>query len=203
MADVVTVSAWIMWMLWGMFIGAAVLAAMFGIMLFILSYWTPAWSFFKSKLKGQPLLAARRRDRKIDYHRAENYIEGLAVSEKYNSGYIIDPESVYTEKKSGVAVLPVNSEIGITLSPRVLRIIDGLKRMGFHNIEEATAYNMQWGQCDCGYEGMMDFKKDDKGKPIILEGQLTLICPMERKDEEKEARSEEDGLSDKSTGTDV
>jgi hypothetical protein len=167
-----------------MFIGLIVsmcLAAMFGIFLALLSITTPAWTFFKAKIKHKPLLAARRRDRKIDIHIATSYIEGLAVSSVYNSGYIIDPDSVYTEKKSNVPILPVNAEVGITLSPKVLRMIDGLKRMGYTNIEEAMNANMLYGECECGYEGMMDYATNEKGEALITDGKegkaLTLVCP--------------------------
>lgn len=138
-----------------MFIGALIYAVFTTVIMILMMMFSPGWQFVRSRLKKQPLIAAFRRDRKIDFHRCDKYIEGLATSKKYKSAYIIDPNSVYVDQKSGVSVLPVNLEFGITLSPDILQAFEGLKSMGFDNIEEAEAYNALYGACSCGYNGLM------------------------------------------------
>lgn len=176
-------------LIFALFIGSVAMNAVLAVLLVIVSLFTPGWSYFKAKIRHQPLLDCRRRDKKIDLHRADAYIEGLAISKKYNAAFIIDPESVYQEKKSGVSVLPVNAEIGITLSDRIMRCIDGLKRMGFSNIEDAETANMLYGKCSCGYEGFMSpvfiKEKNDAGE-VINEVFSGLRCPKESEDGKQE-----------------
>lgn len=177
-----------------MFIGAAILAAIFGIMFMLFLILTPANVFLKAKFKRKPLIAARRRDRKIDIHMADSYEQGLVISKEYGA-FIVDPDAVYNEKKTGVPLLPVNAEIGLTLRESTLRMIDGLKQMGIDNIEEAEAYNAQYGICECSYEGLMRFEKDNEGNPVIVDGQLKLICPKEKKEvkDENTVQAEDKG----------
>lgn len=209
-----------------MFIVSLVFAAVFMIGFMLLALLTPATTYLKARMKHMPLLAVRRRDRKIHMIRADTYIEGLATNKTYG-GYIIDPDSVYSEKKSGVPILPVNAEVGITLSDKVLGMVDGLKQMGYTNIEEAISANALYGQCSCGYLGFMNYKKDKDGKAVDRAGKVTgnpeelvLACPHEevedvRKQEDKaEAveetiqeppgpQGDETGLPDSGAGQDV
>lgn len=148
----------LLWFMYIMFLAPAILAAVFGIMLAILFIFTPARTWLKAKTKNLPIIAARRRDRKIHHVLADRYDQGLVTCKDYGS-FIVDPDSVYVSKKGGVPILPVNSEVGITLKPEVLSMIDGLKRMGIDNIEEAEALNALWGLCTCGYEGIMVAEK--------------------------------------------
>jgi hypothetical protein len=177
-----------LWFVFYMFLGAAVVATFSTILLVMLVAWTPGVTFLKAKLKKRPLLAARRRDRKIDFRAVDQYIQGLVTSKEYG-GFIIDPDSVFNDRKSGVSVLPVNAETGITLSQKTLGIIDGLKRMGIDNIEEAEAIQHRWGRCECEYEGVMDIEeiKNDDKEVVGYE----LVCPyhnvsikMNKKEEE-------------------
>lgn len=179
-----------------MFMVSMVFAAVFMIGFMLLALLTPAMTYLKARMKHMPLLAVRRRDRKIHMIRADTYIEGLATCKTYG-GYIIDPDSVYSEKKSGVPILPVNAEIGITLSEDVLVMIDGLKQMGYSNIEEAIAANAVYGQCSCSYTGFMDYQKDKDGKAINKTGEVTgnpeelvLVCPHEKVKEVEDVRKE-------------
>lgn len=164
-----------MWVMFFLFIGAAVVAAVFIILFLLICLLTPAATFLKAKLKHKAIIAARRRDRKIDHRCADEYIQGLVMSKEYGA-FIVDPDSVYTDKKSGIPILPVNAEIGISLNPKILEIIDGLKRMGIDNIEDAMKLNDIWGKCTCGYEGPMNptSVEDDDGKPYVK-----LVCPGE------------------------
>ena len=92
---------------------------------------------------------------------------GIATNKIYGA-YIVDSNSVSSERKSGCSILPVNAEIGITLDRKTLAIIAGLKRMGFENIEEAERANACYFKCkDCQMEGlaipteiMIDDKKE-------------------------------------------
>jgi hypothetical protein len=147
---------------------------------------TPAATFLKAKLRHKAIIAARRRDRKIDHRCADEYIQGLVMSKEYGA-FIVDPDSVYTDKKSGIPILPVNAEIGITLNPRILRIIDGLKRAGIDNIEDAMKLNSIWGECTCGYEGPMKIVEvEDDGKTV-----MKLECPMNEIDVTPEHKPEQ------------
>jgi Rieske Fe-S protein len=184
-------------MMFIMFMGSLAFAAMFGIFLMLITFKTPAWTFLKASMKHKPLIVARRRDRKVDIHVAQNYTQGMVTSPY--GGFIVDPDSVYNEKKSGAAFLPVNAEVGITLKDDVLRMIDGLKRMGIDNIEEAEKIAAMWGTCNhCG-SGIMDV--DEKGK---------LVCPNRgvdiKKLEEKiinEVEKEKEGKPDGDPGNDA
>lgn len=179
----VTVDDSVMWTLFIGFIVAGVLAAIMTVLVILAFLLTPVRVWLKAKIRGKSIVEARRRDRKVDLAIGETYIQGLVSTKEYGS-FIVDPDSVYTAKKGGISMLPVNAEVGITLSPKVLQIIDGLKRMGFNNIEDAMAYNVLWGRCDCGYEGIMDFEKDKDSNPILINGNPKLICPMLEKEEE-------------------
>ncbi len=162
------------WMLFYMFIGSTGMAAMFGILLALFLLTTPCRTFLRAKLKHRPIIASRRRDKKIDFHMADKYVEGLAVSKKYKSAYIIDPESVFTDSKSGAAILPVNSEIGITLTDDILANMTALKDAGIQNINDAEMRSRLWGICTCGFKGLMS--------PIVDKGVLMgLVCPQKTK----------------------
>lgn len=167
-----------LWFMYLMFLVPATLAAIFGILLAILFIFTPARTWLKSKTKNLPIIAARRRDRKVHHVLATKYDQGLVTTKEYGS-FIVDPDSVYVSKKGGVPILPVNAEIGITLNQRVLAMIDGLKRMGIDNIEDAEALNSIWGVCTCGFEGPME--------PEIVNKNVVLVCPYHK----KEVRNEE------------
>ena len=191
-----------LWFLYIMFLVPSVLAAIFGILCTIFLIFTPARTWLRAKFKNLPIIAARRRDRKVHFVLADKYSQGLVTSEEYGS-FIVDPDSVYMSKKGGVSMLPVNAEIGLTLKPDVLRMIDGLKRMGIDNIEEAESLNSIWGQCSCGYEGPLEPKNigtDD-------EPNIVLICPNKEEEhekpveEKKEAEGRELYVSDKDKGT--
>lgn len=185
-----------------MTIAPMIIAALLGIMFILYSLFTPARTFLKAKTKHLPVIAARTRDRKIDYHIADSYSQGIVTSKKYGC-FIVDEDSVYSSKKGGASILPVNAEIGITLSPRILSMIEGLKRSGFSNIVEAEQYNLLWGICECGYEGVMDFDKDTDGKAILVDGQLILKCIHEVISDEKSAKEKEEKSSGKSAAGSV
>ena len=177
LADMVFTAVMLFWM----FIGTLAVGGFSFIMLMVLALFTPAMPFLKAKIRKVPILAARRTDRKIDYTPATKFIQPLAMHKEYG-GFIVDPESVYSSLKGGVSILPVNSEIGITLRPQVLEIIDALKNNKIDNIDEAEWLSDHWGQCECGYKGIMGLKDG------------ILICPIgkevnhEVKKEEAEGR---------------
>ena len=178
MADMVFTAITLFWM----FIGAVAVGGFSFIFLMILALFTPAMAFLRAKIRKVPLLAARRTDRKIDYTPATKFIQPLAVHKDYG-GFIVDPESVYSSLKGGVSILPVNSEIGITLRPQVLDIIDALKQNKIENIDEAEWLSDHWGECECGYKGIMGLKDG------------ILICPLgkEVNHEDKKEEAEEIG----------
>ena len=145
-----------------MFLGMATVGGFGLIMMFILALFTPAMPFLKAKMKKMPMLEVHRPDKKIDYTPASKFYPPLAIHKDYG-GFIVDPNSVNSAMKGGVSVLPVNSEIGITLDPKILGIIDSLKQNGIQNIEEAEFLANIWIECDCGYSGPQKFEiKDDK-----------------------------------------
>jgi len=175
-----------MWVMFFMFLGSAMAAAISIILNVVAFVFSPARTWIRAKIKNKPIIAARRRDRKVHHILADDYTQGLVTSKEYGS-FIVDPDSVYMSKKGGVPILPVNSEVGLTLRPDVLRMIDGLKRMGIDNIEEAQALEDVWGKCDCGYEGpMKPVNIGDDKKPEIV-----LACPYEhtevKNDDKKES----------------
>ena len=185
MADLVFTALVLFWM----FIGAVIVGGFSTIMLVMIVAWTPALAILKAKLGRMPLLAARRRDRKIHFVKADQYVQGLATSKEYG-GFLIDSDSVFTEKKSGVAILPVNAEIGITLSEKVLTMIDGLKRAGIHNIEEAELLAGLYGKCECDYigPGTPIEIKNAAGEAIGYDAE----CPIKLKGEEDDKAKEEE-----------
>ena len=167
-------------MLFWMFIGTLAVGGFSFIMLMVLALFTPAMAFLKAKIRKVPILAARRTDRKIDYTPATKFIQPLAIHKEYG-GFIVDPESVYSSLKGGVSILPVNSEIGITLRPQVLEIIDALKSNKIDNIEEAEWLSDHWGECECGYKGVMEIKDG------------MLICPIGKEVNHEDKKEEAEG----------
>jgi len=172
----------LLWMMYLMFLGAAIAAAVFGILCAVVFIFTPARTWIRSKIRDKPIIAAMRRDRKVHHVLADSYTQGLVTSKEYGS-FIVDPESVYVSKKGGVPILPVNAEVGMTLKPSVLSMIDGLKRMGIDNIEEAESLNSIWGRCACGYEGPM--------VPKIVGKNMILACPNKEVIEDEEPAEKE------------
>jgi len=164
-----------MFILW---IITAVLAAIGWVMLTLLGLLTPGFTFLKARLKKKPILRALNPDRKEELIIGE-YDEGLAVTSDKKKGFFVDKDAVVTDRKSGVTMLPCNSEIGLTLSQKILEIMAGLKSMGCENIVEAMQYDEIYGRCDaCGYEGFMNVEPElnDKGEAI---GIKRLKCPYE------------------------
>ena len=162
------------------FIISAAFAAIFFILCVLFAAWTPALTFFRARLKRNPMLAMYRRDRKIDFCQA-TYTEGMAICEKYKTAHIIDPDSAYVEKKSGVTILLTHPEIGVTFSPGILGIFDALRKkknkdgsIVWDNIEEAEIANACYGQCSCGYEGIMKPVVEEKHGVKAIVG---LTCP--------------------------
>jgi len=167
----------IVWQMFFLFLGSAALAAVMTVIVILFVMFTPARTWLGAKIHNKPIIAAMRRDRKIDYHTAKEYAQGLVLSEDYGA-FIVDDDSVYLSKKGGVPVLSVNSEVGITLSPKVLRMIDGLKRSGIDNIEEAEELADVWGECDCAYEGpLIPINMGEREGKMVVK----LVCPNDEK----------------------
>ena len=180
-------------MLFWMFIGTLAVGGFSFIMLMILALFTPAMAFLKAKIKKKPLLAVHRPDKKIDYTPATVFYPPLAIHKEYG-GFITDPNSVNSAMKGGVSVLPVNSEIGITLDPKILSIIDSLKQNNIQNIEEAEFLANIWIECECGYVGPQKYEiKDIQNEDGNVERKIQLFgCPNFEEEVKHEKPNEEE-----------
>lgn len=154
-----------------MFMSALGAAAMFAIFLMLLTFMTPAWSFFRARFKHRPLVMTFRRDGKAEFVTTEEYEPGL-VKTKYG-GFLIDEDSPYSEKKSNVTILLASAEHGVTKSVEWLQLKAAMKQSGLDSITDAYAAEMAYHGCkDCGYVGMMKLIEDD-------DGNRSFVCPNE------------------------
>lgn len=160
---------------------------------FLVMWKTPAWVFFKSFIRGNPLVAMRRKDGVIEFTSAV-YRGGL-VKSKYGV-QILDEGSASPEKKSGVRVAWGLDDIGITLKPEFIRAIQTIKEQyGFNDYREMEKALDMWRVCKtpgCHFEGVAvaDYEEVENkvgkitNKTLVFKG---LKCPecegveMERK----------------------
>jgi len=123
------------------------------VLLTLICIFTPAVRFFKTWLGGGQLIALIGRDRSMRFLPVK--LEGGMLV--HSHGYhLTDPDSVYFEKKSGKRVMIANEEVGITLSPRIMQMMNSLKAAGFDNIDEAELFNTLYHECrSCGWAGLV------------------------------------------------
>ena len=156
-----------------MFITTLGVAGVFGVFLLLLSVMTPAWSFFKARMKHRPLVLTFRRDGKAELCTTTEYSPGLV--ETKHGAYLIDEDSPYAEKKSNVTLLLANAEHGVTKSPAWLQLKEAMKQTGFDSIQQAYAAHAAYHICeDCGFKGVMALEEDNDGNRYF-------VCPNEIK----------------------
>lgn len=125
--------------------------AVFGVLAVALAKFTPGLTFLKAKLKGQNIIMVIRRDRKADFSIGK-YSAGIIETKKYGD-YITDPEGVMNESKSGTRLFVASTELGVTISPKIAKIIQGLQDAKIPNIQIAKMINSRLNLCkDCNTE---------------------------------------------------
>ena len=165
-----------------MFIVSIAIAALFGIFLMLLTVMTPAWAFFKARIKHRPLVLTFRRDGKAELCTTTEYAPGLV--ETKHGAYLIDEDSPYTEKKSNVTLLLASAEHGVTKSPAWLQLKEAMKQTGFDSIQDAYAAHNGYHTCeDCGFTGVMALTEDKEGNRYY-------VCPNEIKEDDEHGKSE-------------
>lgn len=176
-----------------MFLGSAGAALVFGVLMALFWLMTPARTFLKARLRHKPIVAAFRRDGKIDFALSTEYIQGLVRTKDYGS-FIIDEDGAYSEKKSGVVLLLACAEHGITKSPGWLELIGAMKFGKFDCVTDAKAADALYHKCeDCGYTGYMSMVLDDDDVPVMDDnGNVKYECPNLLDKEAEDVRKEEE-----------
>lgn len=127
--------------------------AIMGLVLFLVIWKTPVLTFLRAWIGGSNIIAMKRKDGVLDLTLAK-YVGGL-----YKSKYgvqIQDEGSAMPEKKSGARIAFATDSIGITLHPKMMEIINALKKdERFNDVKEIVAALDYYRTCKkCGYEGL-------------------------------------------------
>ena len=135
--DALVFNLWLMWII------TAVVAMIFIVMTIVLFLFTPARTFLRAKMRHIPIIAAFRRDGKVDLTLAKEYVQGLVRTKKYGS-FIVDEDGAYSEQKSGAVMLLACAEHGITKKPEWLDLIAAMKFSDYDCITDAKAANTSY-----------------------------------------------------------
>ena len=119
------------------FVGLLLTNVIFGILVMLFASKTNAWAELRSSMRGTPILHMYRRDKVIQKVTCK-YNGDNAETAKYGT-FIITPESVYRDKKTGIATLAAISTTGATIDPKYFSMANQMKAGGMNDIYEAEA----------------------------------------------------------------
>jgi hypothetical protein len=122
-------------------IGIMVFTILMTILLGFILKWTPAWTFFKARLKKVPIARVLSRFGSSKFTLAKNPWRGTAdLDDKSCKGSIeLTPNTGITDVKSGVKVFDLFSEFASTIPPEYSIIVQELREKGL-KIESWTDY---------------------------------------------------------------
>ena len=147
------------------------------ILLLVLILRTPAWTF----LRNRTVQEVKRKDGSIHFV-GSKYDSGMSTS-KYGT-YIVDPDGVATERKSGSRILHCEDTIGTNMPIELIKFAKILKdKFGFTNFREAKQAFDLWHRCErCNIEAIAILKEkiseDSDGNEIKT---IEFICPKCKK----------------------
>lgn len=113
----------------------------FGIFTLLFASKTNAWAELKSSMRGTPMLMIYRRDRTIE--RTTCKMSAGMADTKNDGTFMITPDSVYRDKKTGIPALSAFSDYGVTVNPKFAMVATKLKKEKIENISEAEKVNQE------------------------------------------------------------
>jgi hypothetical protein len=147
------------------------------VFLLVITYaFTPAAIFLKAKFGRKDVLMTINRARKAVFQTVK--LSSGLLSTKEEESFITDPEGVTNEQKSGVRLFFADPEIGITLPPKIVKIIQGLQNIKIPNIEVAEKVNHLYRKCmaaGCGFLDICEYDFEHDGQGNITKE--TYTCP--------------------------
>lgn len=117
------------------FLATAGISFTFMILVVLFITRTPAFAWLIASFRGTPLIAMYRRDKSLEY--VPSKITGSIAETKKHGLFVITPESVNREKKTGLAVLTAFADYGATIPPEMSAAAQEMKELGIENIEDA------------------------------------------------------------------
>lgn len=128
-------------MIFEMLIAVLVMMIMFMVLTVLFLMKTPAMTFLVASLSGKPVLQLFRRDRAAKFVTAK-FEAGMAKT-KQDGNYMLSPESVFTEPKSGVRICSANQDLGLTIPPEAPEMVKKFSDAGIETLDQAEAVDKE------------------------------------------------------------